>query len=505
MSAATPFFNWRKQWQLLPPRWRTIGLSVLGTLLLALLLALIFHQALGRWLWPDPRYDALRQRAELALRAGKLSAADGSGARELFEAALALQPDQLEAREGLERVAQAAMARADAQIRAGHAPQAQAALQLAQILQAPQARVDALQAQLAAIPTQTDSIAVLLQRAQAALMQGHFDDGPDAALPLYRQVLQREPRNQHALDGREDVLDALTQPAARVLASGDLIKIAALLQRVEAADPGHPVLPALHAGFTQAQARRNQQLQRLLRRQQWEAAVQLCQPLAAAPTLPLPELCESGLGDALLHAANAAVAAARFDQAQHLLALAKQAGVADDRRQQVQRSLHAASRTQTQRPHLLTPQARAKVATLLAQAQRAQARGHWLTPPGESAWDRLREARALAPHDARVQQSVQDMQLAAHACYSAAMRDNNLGRARECLDAWRQLAPNEPAVLPAQRRLAERWLAVGDERLRAGDVRGARTALERAQQVDAGVPGSAALAQRLQRIPSALK
>ena len=84
--------------------------------------------------------------------------------------------------------------------------------------------------------------------------------------------------------------------------------------------------------------------------------------------------------------------------------------------------------------------------------------------------------RDRAPHDAHVQQSVQDMQLAAHACYSAAMRDNNLGRARECLDAWRQLAPNEPAVLPAQRRLAERWLAVGDERLRAGDVRGARTA-----------------------------
>ena len=93
---------------------------MLGTLLLALLLALIFHQALGRWLWPDPRYDALRQRAELALRAGKLSAADGSGARELFEAALALQPDQLEAREGLERVAQAAMARADAPVSYTH-------------------------------------------------------------------------------------------------------------------------------------------------------------------------------------------------------------------------------------------------------------------------------------------------------------------------------------------------------------------------------------------------
>jgi len=505
MSAPRPLAGWYRQWRALPQRWRQLLLVLAASVLLALLAALLLHNALGRWLWPDPRYDALRQRAELALQAGKLSAADGSGARELFEAALALQPDQLEAREGLERVAKAAMARADAQIRAGHAAQAQAALQLAQTLQAPQARINALQARLSEIPTRADSIELLLQRAQSALAQGQLDDGPDAALALYQQVLLRQPRNQRALDGREDVLDALTQPAANVLAGGDLIQIAALLQRVEAADPGHPVLPALHAGLTRAQTRRNQQLQHLLHRQQWEAAVQLCQPLAVAPTLPLPELCESGLGDALLHAANVAIAASRFDQARRLLALAELAGVATDRRQQVQRSLQAASRSQTQRPQVVTPQGRAKVTRLLTQAQHAQARGHWLTPPGESAWDRLREARALAPNDPRVQHAVQAMQLAAHACHATAMRDNNLGRARECLDAWRQLAPNEPVLLSAQRRLAERWLAVGDERLRAGDVRGARTALERAQQVDPGVPGSEALAQRLQRIPSALK
>ena len=505
MSTPRPLAGWYRQWRALPQRWRQLLLVLAASVLLALLAALLLHNALGRWLWPDPRYDALRQRAELALQAGRLSAADGSGARELFEAALALQPDQLEAREGLERVAQAAMARADAQIRAGHTAQAQASLQLAQTLQAPLARINALQARLSEIPTRADSIELLLQRAQSALMQGHLDDGPDAALALYQQVLLRQPRNQRALDGREDALDALTQPAAKVLAGGDLAQIAALLQRVEAADPGHPVLPALHAGLTQAQTRRNQQLQRMLHHQQWEAAVQLCQPLSAVPGVPLPELCATGLDDALLHAANVAIAASRFDQARRLLELAEQAGVATDRRQQVQRSLQAASRIQPQRPQVVTMQGRAKVAKLLTQAQHAQARGHWLTPPGESAWDRLREARALAPNDPRVQHALQEMQLAAHTCHTTAMRDNNLGRARECLDAWRQLAPNEPALLSAQRRLAERWLAVGDERLRAGDVRGARTALERAQQVDADVPGSEALTHRLQRIGSALK
>ena len=504
MSAPRPLAGWYRQWRALPQRWRQLLLVLAASVLLALLAALLLHNALGRWLWPDPRYDALRQRAELALQAGKLSAADGSGARELFEAALALQPDQLEAREGLERVAQAAMARADAQIGAGDVSQAQAALQLAQALQAPTLRTDALAARVQAMQL-AGNLGDLLAKARAAHAVGHLDGGPDAALPLYQEILQTHPRNQQALEGREDALGDLLRPAAAALVRGQLPQVADLIQRAERFDLGFSALPALHAGLAHALEQRGGQVRQLLARRQVGAAVRVCQPLRAITLQPLPEPCVAPLGDALLHAANAAVADFRLDEAKQLLVLASEAGVAPDRLQQVQRHLLLASRTSAHLMVASTPRGKAHVTRLLQQAAVAQSQEHWLTPLGESAWDRLREARALAPNDPRVQHAVQAMQLAAHACHATAMRDNNLGRARECLDAWRQLAPNEPVLLSAQRRLAERWLAVGDERLRAGDVRGARTALERAQQVDPGVPGSEALAQRLQRIPSALK
>ena len=248
-------------------------------------------------------------------------------------------------------------------------------------------------------------------RAQAAFAQGHLDDGADAALPLYQSVLQRQPHNPHALEGREDVLDVLTKPATQVLAKGDLLQIARMLQRVEAADPGHPVLPALHAGLTRGLERRSKQIRRMQQRKQWQSAANACAQLQALPAVTLPEVCT--------HARNEAL------------------------------------------PH--------------------------------------------TPHTPQVQHAAQATQRAAHACHRAAMRDNNLGRARACLETWRQLNPNDAGLLAAQRQLAERWLAVGDERLRGGDVRGARTALLRARAVDADVPGSNALAQRLQRIQPSLK
>ena len=90
---------WRARWRRLPRGWRIAVLSVFAMLLLAFLAAVLFRQRIGGWIWPDPRAGELRRQAGMALAAGRLSVADGSGARELYESALALQPDQVEARE----------------------------------------------------------------------------------------------------------------------------------------------------------------------------------------------------------------------------------------------------------------------------------------------------------------------------------------------------------------------------------------------------------------------
>lgn len=500
MNRPRPGASVRQRWQALPQRRRLFVLIVLAALALSMLGVMVFRDALGRWLWPDPRYDALRQRAELALRDGRLTAADGSGARELFEAALALQPDQLDAREGMQRVALAALARAERFTRDGRLAQAQSALRLARELQAPAARADALDVRLHALQAPIVDVDALLARAQAVLAGGHLDDGPDAALPLYRQVLQVRPRNQRALEGREDALEALLKPAEMALARGELMQVSALLERAQAFDPGFPALPALRDGLAQALARRERQIHRLLAHGQVERAARECQDIDGIEGAAQTGVCGAALGDAVLVAANARIADFRFGEADRLLSMARTAGVAADRLQQVQAHLRQARRSAGRLPPVATPHTRAQLANALALADQAQRRGHWLTPPGESAWDRLREARALAPHDPKVRQASDAMLVAARDCQRRALRDNALGHALECLDAWRLLAPTDAGLLPAQRRLAERWLAVGDERLRGGDVRGAREALARARQVDAGVPGIDALAQRLAHI-----
>lgn len=484
----------RARWQALPTPARVATGACVALLLVLLSGVFAYRDALGRWLWPDPRYDALRQRADAALQAGRLSAADGSGARELFEAVLALQPDQLEARDGLARVALAALARADAGTRAGNVAQAHAALQLARELQAPKARVDALEARLQALQARAIGIDALLRRARAAHLAGHLDDGENAALPLYQQVLQAQPRNQQALEGREDALEDLLKPAAALLARGDLLHVAELLHRAEGFDPGHAALPALHAGLARALESRGRQVRRLLARGRLDAAAGACGELRALEVGPVPAACAEPLGDALLRAARTAAP----ERATRLLAQAAATGVDPARLQQAQRHPqppHAGAAHPA--PAADTPRVRARVGTLLAQMERASSRGDWLTPPGDSAWDRLREARALAPRDPRVLRASASLLAAARECNGAALRDNNLGRALACLDAWRQLAPSDEGVADARRRLAQRWIAIGSERLEAGQAGDARRALEQARTLDPLAPGLGEFAERV--------
>lgn len=487
----------RARWQALPRPARIAAIAAIAVLLLGLLAGLASRDALGRWLWPDPRYDALRQRAEAALQAGRLTDADGGGARELFEAALALQPDQLEARDGLARVAQAALARAETSASAGDAIQAHAALQLARELQAPRARVDALAARLQAMQAQRVGVDALLARARAAHAAGHLDDGPAAALPLYEQVLQAQPRSQPALEGREDALEDLLKPATGSLARGDLQRAAELVHRAEGFDPGHAALPALHASLARALEVRGQRIRQLLARGRLEAAAQACAELRLLQAGPLPEACATPLGEALLRAA----ATASAERAARLLALAEAAGMDATRLQQAQRQAQRAQRSESRVASASTsPQQRARVVRLLEQMERARARGDWLTPPGDSAWDRLREARALAPRDPRVLRASTALLAAARECNAEALRDNNLGRALVCLDAWRQLAPSDEGVATARRRLAQRWIAVGSERLEAGRATDARRALEQARALDPQVPGLGEFAARLEKL-----
>lgn len=475
---------------------------ILAALLLVAVLLLVLRQPLANWLWPQTRAEQLHEQAARALGQGRLTAADGTGARELYSAALALDPDRTDARAGLDRVGQAALAQARTAISRRQFAQAHDALQLAEELSVPRAQVDALREQLRHNEAASVGIDQLLQVAASARAAGKLE-GSDGALPLYQRVLELEPDNTQALEGREDTLSDLLQQARSRLDAGDLAGASVVVRRVQQAHAGHVELPDTLAALARAAETRRTQADRELRRGQLVRALENY----GAALLVNPEDSEALNGVqavATAHARRSERHAAdyRFKEAEAELRQARSiAGTSASQNPAIaQAQEHLARARQTQRrSSAATPTAsqRTRVAQLLADATQAQARGDLLTPPGDSAFDKLRAARAIAPHDPRVEAASARLVPAAIECFNDALRANRLVRAGGCLDARRALEGETAAVRESRRELARRWLALGDQRLGAGELQGARAALDAARTLDPAAEGLTAFAERL--------
>lgn len=483
-----------------PDRPRARWLWPLVSIVLVVLALLLLRRPLADRLWPQARSQALRDQAALALAQGRLSAADGSGARELYEAAVAIDPDRIEAREGLMQVARAALAQARSAIAAGRYDDAHRSLRLARALSVPRAQADAVAAQLRQREASHAGIGTLLARAASARRAHRLDGTPDAALPLYRQVLALQPERLEALEGREDALADLLQQALQALRQGQLPEAAAMIVAAHGYDPGHGDLPAAQAQLAHAIERSRQQADRNLRRGRLEPAVAAYRGLLQIDAADAAA--QRGLMKvAAAYAQRAQRLASDFRFAEAKVALAQARALAPRAATTTAAAQHLARARQAQAA-LASPlpphQRQRRVRRLLAEAAAAEARGELLTPPGDSAFDKLRAARALAPNDPAVRRAGQRLLPTAQACFDRELRGNSLGRARACLDAWIVLEGGSPAASRARRRLAQRWLAIGDERLGGGEVQGAAAALAMARAVDPATPGLEAFAQRVQ-------
>ncbi len=471
---------------------------LLAVVVVLLVVVAVFRQPLADRLWPQTRAQALRAEAAQALAQGRLTADDGSGARELYEAALAMDPDRTEAREGLMQVAQAALGQARTAMAAGKFEQAHKALELARALSVPRAQANAVALQLRKYEVAKAGIAQLLAKASAARRQGRLDGSDDAALPLYQRVLSLQPQRIEALEGREDALADLLQQATQALDAGDLAQAAKKIATARSYDPGHGDLPDTEAALTHAleQARFDADNARRLGRLR-QAAAQYRALLAINRNDAEASSGMEQVGADWAHRAERLASDFRFADADAALeqarALAPQAAATATRHVERARQLQARMGST-----LPAAERQQQVARLLAAAAAAQARGALLTPPGDSAFDKLRAARAIAPDDPDVRRASDRLLPAARSCFEDALRGNDLRRAGACLDAREVLGDAGGDVAKARRRLAERWLAYGDERLGAGELQRAQGALQAARERDPAVPGLAAFAARVQ-------
>ena len=482
------------------PVWAAIAIVIAVAALL-----LVLRQPLSDWLWPQTRAQQLRVHAAQALAQGRLTSADGRGARELYEAALALDPDRTDARVGLARVGQAALAQARRALIEGRYADAHRSVALARELAVPTTQVDTVVAVLRRREAAEAGFDRLLPQAAAARAAGNLDGDETSALWIYQRVLELQPSQTQALEGRDDTLTDLLQHAQQALARGELATAAAIVHRVRDADPGHAGLPGALADLAQASERRLRSADADVRNDRLSRAGDSYRAVLAVD--PNDEEARRGLvrlATAYARRSERLAADFRFDEAEAALreaqAISPDAAAIAEARQHLVRARQSQSRYGST---LSSTERQRRLRQWLQEAADAEERGDLLTPPGDSAFDKLRSARAIAPHDARVREASARLLPAAKACFEKELRGNRLIRARECLDARRVLEGDSAALGESRRRLAQRWIAVGNERLGAGEMQAAQLALTSARTLDPGAPGLDEFAERLRAAAAA--
>jgi hypothetical protein len=312
-------------------------------------------------------------------------------------------------------------------------------------------------------------------------------------------VLVLQPDRLEALEGREDALADLLQQARSAVQRGAYADASTLLASARRYDPGHTDLPDTEARLGAALDRAHRDADADLHHGRLDEAAARYRALLQVDAKDARA--QRGLehvADEWARRATRLAADFHFDAANAALdqarAIAPQSPAVDDAARRLARARQMQAKVGA--PAMPADRAR-RVRQLLAEAAAAEARGQLLAPPGDSAFDKLRAARALAPQDLAVASASVHLLMVSRECFERELRGNRLVHAQACLDAWNTLGGGDAASRAAKQRLATRWLAVGEERLGAGEVIGAQRALLAARDLDPATPGLDAFAERV--------
>ncbi|GAB3782528.1 tetratricopeptide repeat protein [Dyella agri] len=509
-----------------PRRWLV---PVLVLALIGVVGAALIEQNRLRNLLPRTELNDVLGRAQQALAAGHLDGDDGTSARELFQAAVALEPDNDAARNGLHQVGMAEISQADAALQAGQFDVAAQKAAVARELLGGGSDLDRLDQQIAAKHSSKVQVSVLVQQAQQAFAANQFS-GEHGAGTLYRQVLQADPGNAVARHGLDQVGDALAAQAQKALDANDGASADAVIEQLAALQPNNAALPGLRAARAQAHQQDTAALDTAL--QQGDEALRagridgpgddtaLAHYKAALALSPDNPQAEAGLGkvaqaltvqaDAALDAGDTAQAGTLLDHAEALAPKSADLAAARARLQGMQAHKAAPApaappandaqqpAAATPAPPALTPQQSAQVSRLLEQAQAATQRGDIMLPPGNSAYDLYRNALAIDGDSAVAQHGLQALPGVVQQLFNRALAAGDLVRAGQMLENLGDLAPGDASQGIMSQRLASAWLDQADRQLAQGDRAGAAQSLQQARKLAPNHPRVLDLSARLQ-------
>jgi tetratricopeptide (TPR) repeat protein len=478
-------------------------MPVLVVALVAVIAGLWFNQNSLRGLVPRTDFDDVLHRAQAALQQGHLDGTDGTSARELFEAARALEPDNDSARQGLNDVGRAEIARADAALQAGHLDEATQALTNARELLGGGNDVDRLSQAIAKAQVATGQTTTLVDQAQQALSAGKLD-GPDGAAALYQRVLAADPDNAVARHGLDQVGDALAGQIQKALAANDVATAATSIDRLAALLPNYAQLPTLRAALASQQAQAGSALAdaisqgndalragRVVGEGDDTALAHFKAALAIDPNNPQAKAGLGQVAEALIVQANAAIDSGETDQAKQLLAQATALApnsadlvAARARLGQPVATTGANDDDATAAPSAsLTPQQQAQVASMVQQARVAAQRGNIMSPPGDCAYDLYRGALAIDGNNQAALAGLQGLSGLVQQQFNQALTGGNLGKAGSLFDALSNLSPGDTGLLQSRQRLTDAWLDQAEQQLDRGDRNNAALSLEQGRKL----------------------
>ncbi|CAM0999651.1 TPR repeat-containing protein [Rhodanobacter sp. Root179] len=500
---------------------------VLLLVVIALLAALWINQNRLRGMVPRTDFNTLLTQAQQALQDGRLDGQDGSSARELFQAAAALEPDNDRARDGLRQVGQAMLSQADASLQAGNLSQAAQQATVARELLGGGSDIDRLDHAISSARAGQVHAVDLVDQAQQAFAAGKLA-GPDGAGALYRRVLQADPDNAVARHGLDQVGYALAVDARQALDAKDNAKADASIEQLAALQPNNGALPALRALQAQTRKQDNSALAAELKAGQ-EALragriagsgddTALVHFQAVLKLDPDNAQAHAGLGNvaqALTVQASAAVDAGDDLQAEKLLDQAaqlapKSADLAATRARLGSAAAAAVSDAGKTTPAVaptseppmpeavLTPQQSAAVAQLVQRAEQATSHGDIMMPPGDSAYDLYRSALAIDGNNEAAVRGLQALPGKVRQQFEQALAAGKLGQASDMLANLAELAPGDAAQGALGNRLAGAWLDQAEQQLGRGDRIGAGQSLLRARKLAPANPRVQDLDARLQ-------
>ena len=466
---------------------------------------------------PKTELNSLVGRARKALDEGHLTGNAGDSARELFQSARAIDPDNDQARQGLNQVGERLLDDARTALTHNDLATVHTDLAAAEEILGGGDKIEELKKTLHTAETNGTKVEDLLNRAAAALSEGRLL-GVDSASALYRRVLEADAGNALAKDGMEKVAKAQAQAVREAIAQGNEDQANQRIADLAQLAPNQPAIPELRAALaqmhhtdTQAQDQQVTRAETALRENKitgGNGALALFQAVLkrdannarAKAGLRKIGLTFAAQASVQLDANNLPAAETALRQAEALAGDATEVKSTRARLRESHEGAAVADKQQQQATELTLAE-RARIDDTLGEADRALAAGSLMDPGG--AYDKYRAVLRIDSSNAQALAGIAHIPPRARELFDQALAAGKPNGARGYLEAIAQTEPGNANLHAMRERVATLYLDQAEARIAQGQRDEATRALNAARQLSPNNPRNAEVDAKLQSAPPA--